>query len=113
MDRHDDTSRRGNPLNPIGAADNMFPDPHIKIFVNPDTGKENMYVYAGHEGGRDPFIMRDWYVRGKRLADVRGCLSRELRLPGALGRPSAGRGRQRKMRCILPERPCLRGCFLR
>lgn len=62
MDRRDDTSRRGNPLNPIGAADNMFPDPHIKIFVNPDTGKENMYVYVGHDEGKDQFIMRDWYV---------------------------------------------------
>ena len=52
MKNQNDTvsSRRGNPLMPQGAADNMFPDPHIKIFVNPDTGKENMYVYAGHEG---------------------------------------------------------------
>lgn len=40
----------------------MFPDPHIKIFVNPDTGRENMYVYVGHDEGRDRFIMRDWYV---------------------------------------------------
>ncbi len=54
--------RRGNPLNPAGAADNMFPDPHIKIFVNPDTGRENMYVYVGHDEGMDKFIMRDWYV---------------------------------------------------
>ncbi len=55
-------SRRGNPLNPSGVTDNRFPDPHIKIFVNPDTGKENMYVYVGHDEGRDQFIMRDWYV---------------------------------------------------
>ena len=55
-------SRRGNPLQPAGTSDNMFPDPHIKIFVNPDTGRENMYVYVGHDEGRDKFIMRDWYV---------------------------------------------------
>ena len=56
------SSRRGNPLTPAGAPDNMFPDPHIKIFVNPDTGRENMYVYVGHDEGKDRFIMRDWYV---------------------------------------------------
>ena len=55
-------SRRGNPLAPAGVPDNMFPDPHIKIFVNPDTGRENMYVYVGHDEGRDRFVMRDWYV---------------------------------------------------
>ncbi len=55
-------SRRGNPLSPAGRTDNMFPDPHIKIFVNPDTGRENMYVYVGHDEGHDRFIMRDWYV---------------------------------------------------
>ena len=54
--------RRGNPLLPEGVADNRFPDPHIKIFTNPDTGRENMYVYVGHDEGRDRFIMRDWYV---------------------------------------------------
>ena len=54
--------RLNNPLKPVGAADNRFPDPHIKIFVNPDTGRENMYVYVGHDEGRDCFIMRDWYV---------------------------------------------------
>ena len=54
--------RKGNPLMPEGVPDNMFPDPHIKIFVNPDTGKENMYVYVGHDEGKDRFIMRDWYV---------------------------------------------------
>ena len=58
----EDLSRRGNPLTPAGTADNMFPDPHIKIFVNPDTGKENMYVYVGHDEGKDRFIMRNWYV---------------------------------------------------
>ena len=58
----EDISRRGNPLLPKGAADNMFPDPHIKIFVNPDTGRENMYVYVGHDEGKGQFIMRDWYV---------------------------------------------------
>ena len=62
MERHDAVSRHGNPLNPLGAPENMFPDPHIKIFVNPDTGKENMYVYVGHDEGKDQFIMRDWYV---------------------------------------------------
>ncbi len=63
MDDHPDGSpRQGNPLLPAGAFDNRFPDPHIKIFVNPDTGKENMYVYVGHDEGRDRFIMRDWYV---------------------------------------------------
>ena len=54
--------QRGNPLKPEGTTDNMFPDPHIKIFVNPDTGRENMYVYVGHDEGKDRFIMRDWYV---------------------------------------------------
>ncbi|MBR6953755.1 MAG: family 43 glycosylhydrolase [Clostridia bacterium] len=54
--------RRGNPLRPGNTPDNMFPDPHIKIFVNPDTGRENMYVYVGHDEGRGQFIMRDWYV---------------------------------------------------
>ena len=54
--------RRGNPLLPEGVADNRFPDPHIKIFTNPDTGRENMYVYVGHDEGKDRFIMRDWYV---------------------------------------------------
>ena len=62
MNHPEHENRRGNPLAPEGAADNMFPDPHIKIFVNPDTGKENMYVYVGHDEGRDRFIMRDWYV---------------------------------------------------
>ena len=55
-------SRRGNPLSPQGRTDNMFPDPHIKVFTNPDTGKENMYVYVGHDEGKGQFIMRDWYV---------------------------------------------------
>ena len=59
---NDISSRRGNPLCPEGAADNMFPDPHIKIFTDPDTGRENMYVYVGHDEGRDRFVMRDWYV---------------------------------------------------
>ena len=59
---HSIACRRGNPLQPTGTPDNMFPDPHIKIFVNPDTGRENMYVYVGHDEGRDRFIMRDWYV---------------------------------------------------
>ena len=54
--------RKGNPLMPEGVPDNMFPDPHIRIFLNPDTGKENMYVYVGHDEGKDRFIMRDWYV---------------------------------------------------
>ena len=60
--KQEEAFRRGNPLSPCNTADNMFPDPHIKIFVNPDTGKENMYVYVGHDEGRDQFIMRDWYV---------------------------------------------------
>ncbi len=55
-------SRKGNPLSPQGRTDNMFPDPHIKIFINPDTGKENTYVYVGHDEGKGQFIMRDWYV---------------------------------------------------
>jgi len=59
---HSIACRRGNPLQPTSTPDNMFPDPHIKIFVNPDTGRENMYVYVGHDEGRDRFIMRDWYV---------------------------------------------------
>ena len=33
MDRKEDGSLRGNPLSPAGVPDNMFPDPHIKIFV--------------------------------------------------------------------------------
>lgn len=54
--------RQNNPLNPIGWEDNQFPDPHIKIFVNPDTGKENMYIYVGHDESKETFVMRDWYV---------------------------------------------------
>lgn len=54
--------RLGNPINPAGCEDNRFPDPHIKIFVNPDTGNEAMYMYVGHDEGFDEFIMRDWYV---------------------------------------------------
>ncbi|MBQ8200858.1 MAG: family 43 glycosylhydrolase [Clostridia bacterium] len=59
---HSPNERINNPLNPVGVPDNRFPDPHIKIFVNPDTGREAMYVYVGHDEGRDKFIMRDWYV---------------------------------------------------
>ena len=51
-----------NPLKPLDREDNRFPDPHIKIFINPDTGKENMYVYVGHDEGVGEFIMRDWFV---------------------------------------------------
>lgn len=58
--------RYNNPLNPMklpeGVVENRFPDPHIKIFTNPDTGNEAMYVYVGHDEGKDRFIMRDWYV---------------------------------------------------
>lgn len=54
--------RLNNPLNPVGWVDNRFPDPHIKIFVNPDTGKENMYIYVGHDDSKENFVMRDWYV---------------------------------------------------
>ena len=54
--------RKGNPLLPRDVPDNMFPDPHIKVFINPDTGRENMYIYVGHDEGKDRFIMRDWYV---------------------------------------------------
>ena len=43
--------RLNNPLLPEGVTDNRFPDPHIKIFVNPDTGREAMYVYVGHDEG--------------------------------------------------------------
>ena len=62
MEEKESRSRQGNPLSPHGVPDNMFPDPHIKIFVNPDTGRENMYVYVGHDEGKNQFIMRDWYV---------------------------------------------------
>lgn len=57
-----DNERILNPLKPQGREDNRFPDPHIKIFINPDTGKENMYVYVGHDEGVGEFIMRDWFV---------------------------------------------------
>ena len=57
-----ETERRGNPLCPAGAQDNRFPDPHAKIFRNPDTGREAMYIYAGHDEGIDRFVLRDWYV---------------------------------------------------
>ena len=62
IEKTDCFQRRGNPLTPLNTNDNMFPDPHIKIFVNPDTGRENMYVYVGHDEGKDRFIMKDWYV---------------------------------------------------
>ena len=54
-----ETERRGNPLCPAGAQDNRFPDPHAKIFRNPDTGREAMYIYAGHDEGIDRFVLRD------------------------------------------------------
>ena len=54
--------RLHNPLAPVGRPDNRFPDPHIKIFTNPDTGNEAMYVYVGHDEGFNQFIMKDWYV---------------------------------------------------
>ncbi len=54
--------RLNNPLCAPEHPDNNFPDPHIKIFINPDTGRENMYVYVGHDEGVDEFIMRDWFV---------------------------------------------------
>lgn len=54
--------RIGNPLNPFNVDDNHFPDPHIKIFTNPDTGRECMYVYVGHDYGQNGFDMRDWFV---------------------------------------------------
>ena len=54
--------RLGNPIAPIGREDNRFPDPHIKIFVNPDTGNEAMYMYVGHDEGFDEFILKDWFV---------------------------------------------------
>lgn len=57
-----ENERINNPLNPAGVEDNRFPDPHIKIFTNPDTGNEAMYVYVGHDDGKDRFIMRDWFV---------------------------------------------------
>ena len=59
---HAKNERILNPLKPVGREDNRFPDPHIKIFINPDTGKENMYVYVGHDEGVGEFIMRDWFV---------------------------------------------------
>lgn len=54
--------RINNPLNPKNCADNHFPDPHIKIFINPDTGRENMYIYVGHDNSKEDFVMSDWYV---------------------------------------------------
>lgn len=51
--------RLHNPLALVGHLDNRFADPHIKIFTNPDTSNETMYAYAGHDEGRDQFIMRD------------------------------------------------------
>ena len=57
-----ENERINNPLNPTGVENNRFPDPHIKIFTNPDTGNEAMYVYVGHDDGKDRFIMRDWFV---------------------------------------------------
>ena len=61
-DKNELVPRKGNPLLTPDAPDNMFPDPHIKIFINPDTGRETMYVYVGHDEGKNRFIMRDWYV---------------------------------------------------
>ncbi|MBQ7138406.1 MAG: family 43 glycosylhydrolase [Clostridia bacterium] len=54
--------RLHNPLAPVGRPDNRFPDPHIKIFVNPDTGNEAMYVYVGHDEAKERFVMKDWFV---------------------------------------------------
>ena len=45
--------RLNNPLNPVGWVDNRFPDPHIKIFINPDTGKETKRA-AGNESENNP-----------------------------------------------------------
>ena len=33
-----------NPLKPVGLPDNRFADPHIKIFTNPDSGRQAMYI---------------------------------------------------------------------
>jgi len=54
--------RLNNPLKPAHALDNRFPDPHMKIFINPDTGRENMYLYVGHDESMERFVMRDWHV---------------------------------------------------
>ena len=54
--------RQLNPIFPRNEQDNHFPDPHIKIFVNPDTGRENMYMYVGRDFGENGFDLRDWYV---------------------------------------------------
>lgn len=51
-----------NPLKPVGLPDNRFADPHIKIFTNPDSGRQAMYIYVGHDEGKGEFIMRNWYV---------------------------------------------------
>ena len=59
---HAPNERINNPINPPGVVDNRFPDPHIKIFVNPDTGNEAMYMYVGHDDSKERFVMRDWFV---------------------------------------------------
>lgn len=56
------TERRHQPICPVNLTEGHFPDPHIKIFVNPDTGREGMYIYVGRDYGQTGFDLRDWYV---------------------------------------------------
>ena len=59
---HSSIEQLNNPLKPVGLPDNRFADPHIKIFTNPDSGRQAMYIYVGHDEGKGEFIMRNWYV---------------------------------------------------
>ncbi len=54
--------RQNNPILPSNMEETHFPDPHAKVFVNPDTGRECLYLYVGHDLGQTGFDLRDWYV---------------------------------------------------
>lgn len=56
------SQRINNPLRPCNTTETHFPDPHAKVFINPDTGNECMYVYVGRDFGSTGFDLRDWYV---------------------------------------------------
>lgn len=54
--------RHNNPLLPGNMDESHFPDPHVNIFTNPDTGRECMYIYVGRDFGKTGFDLRDWFV---------------------------------------------------
>lgn len=50
------------PICPVNLTQGHFPDPHMKVFIHPDTGRECMFIYVGRDYGQTGFDLRDWYV---------------------------------------------------